>query len=69
MVFDMAFNNEQIKFLNQIGLSIDFSKDLSDADYEKIEEVVSAHLQKNGFDKQYKPTEEGKMCESILDIL
>lgn len=69
MVFDMAFSKNQIKFMNKIGISVDFSKDLSDADYERIEDTVSAYLQQHGFDKQYHATEEGKMCESILDIL
>ncbi len=69
MVFKMAFNKDQIKLLNKIGVSIDFSKDLTDADYESIEESVSSYLQKNGFDKNYQPTEEGMVCESILDML
>ena len=68
-VIDMAFNKDQIEFMKKIGISVDFSKELSDADYEAIEETVADHLQKNGFDANYLPTEEGKMCESILDIL
>ncbi len=65
----MAFSKNQIEFMKKIGISVDFSKPLSAADYETIEEKVSTHLQKNGFDKDYLPTEEGKMCESILDLL
>ena len=68
-VIDMAFSNDQIEFMKKIGISVDFSKDLSDADHEAIEEKVAEHLQKSGFDKDYLPTEEGKMCESILDEL
>ncbi len=65
----MAFSKNQIEFMKEIGISVDFSKQLSDADYEAIEEKVAEHLQKNGFDKDYLPTEDGKMCESILDAL
>ena len=65
----MKFSENQIEFMKKIGISIDFSKNLSDSDYELIEEKVSDHLQKKGFDAEYEPTEEGKMCESILDML
>ena len=65
----MKFDQDQIKFLKRIGVSINFSEPLSDADYELIEEKVSDHLQRKGFSKEYEPTEDGKMCESILDML
>ena len=65
----MAFSENQIAFMNKIGIPVDFSKTLSDADYEMIEDMVATHLQKHGFDKDYLPTEEGELCESILDTL
>lgn len=65
----MNFSQEQIDFMKQIGISIDFSSDLRDGDDELIEEKVSEYLQKNGFDSNYKPTAAGKMCESILDMI
>ena len=65
----MAFNKSQIEFMESIGISVDFSKRLSDSDYEAIEERVAEYLQISGFDDQYLPTKEGNMCESILDIL
>ena len=65
----MTFSQEQMDFMNRIGISIDFSKGLRDGDDELIEEQVSAYLQKNGFDKNYKPTAEGEMCETILDMI
>lgn len=68
-VIDMTFSKNQIEFMKKIGISVDFSKKLSDADIEIIEDKVSEHLQKSGFDKDYMPTKEGKMCESILDLL
>jgi hypothetical protein len=68
-VIDMAFSKNQIEFMKKIGISVDFSKKLSDSNYEAIEEKVSEYLQKSGFDKDYLPTEEGKICEAILDVL
>lgn len=65
----MEFNENQIEFMKEIGVSVDFSKELTDSDYETIEEEVSEYLQAHGFDDNYEPTEEGIMCESILDIL
>ena len=65
----MKFSKEQMDFMKKIGISIDFSKPLRDDDYEQIEEKVSAHLQKKGFDKDYAPTADGKMCEAILDMM
>lgn len=65
----MKFSKEQMDFMKKIGISIDFSKPLRDDDYEQIEEKVSAHLQVKGFDKDYAPTADGKMCEAILDMM
>lgn len=65
----MEFGKEHIAFMKRIGVSIDFSKELRDSDYEVIENKVSAHLQKKGFDADYSPTEDGKMCEAILDMI
>jgi hypothetical protein len=55
--------------MKEIGVSVDFSKELTDSDYETIEEEVSEYLQAHGFDDEYETTDEGIMCESILDIL
>lgn len=68
-MIDMKFNQNQIEFLKKLGVSINQSQHLSEADYELIEAKVSEHLQKQGFDKDYEPTKDGKMCESILDML
>lgn len=65
----MKFNENQIEFMRKIGISITFSETLSDKDILLIEEKVSEHLQKHGFDSEYKPTKDGEMCESILDML
>ncbi len=54
--------------MKEIGISINFSN-ISDDDYVAIEEKVSEYLQKKGFNEDYSPNEDGKMCESILDML
>ena len=53
--------------MHRIGLKIDFSKPLSENDFEEIEDKVSIYLQKHGFDKDYNTNKTGRMCESILD--
>ena len=65
----MAFSKDQIAFMNKIGIPVDFSTSLSEADYEMIEDMVATYLQTHGFDKDYLPTKEGELCESILDAL
>lgn len=67
-VIDMRFNKNQIEFMKKIGISINF-EDVSDDDALLIEDKVSDHLQKKGFNEDYSLTEDGEMCESILDML
>lgn len=62
------FDKKQIAFMQSIGLNLDFDH-LKEDDYNKIEDAVSEKLQISGFDKEYKVTETGKMCEAILDQL
>lgn len=69
MVNSMDFSKKQVEFMKSIGIQVDFEKTLSDEEYITIEEKISEHLQKKGFDKDYLPTQEGKICESILDML
>ena len=64
-----SFNITQIKFMQEIGLNLDFSADLSDAAYIEIEEKVACYLQISGFDSDYEPTEKGRITESILDVI
>lgn len=65
----MKFSKNQIEFMKKIGISIDSFDNPSDKDIDAIEEKVSEHLQKKGFDKNYSATADGEMCESILDML
>lgn len=57
------------ELVNLKHLGIDPDRVQSDDDYIEVEDRVSERLQIAGFDKNYEPTEEGKMCESILDLL
>lgn len=61
-------SKQQIKYLTKIGLNLDYNN-LSDNDWIKIEDAVASRLEALGFDKNYNVTLEGKMCESILDVL
>ena len=54
--------------MRNIGIVVDFEK-LSDADLVLIEEKVADRLETSGFDEDYNVTDEGKMCESILDMI
>lgn len=61
------FTQEQLEFMKKIGLNV--APPFSDDDYIAIEEQVGDYLQIYGFDEQYEPTADGRMCEAILDAL
>lgn len=61
------FTDEQIRYMKkELGLDLNFS-DLSDDDWVEIEDVVADRLGRSGFDKDYNPTADGLMCESIIN--
>lgn len=62
------FDQEQRKYMIKIGLNLDFD-DLSDDDIVKIDDVVGDRLMMVGFDENYEPNWDGRMCESILDVI
>lgn len=62
------FNEKQRKFIQSLGLKLDFDN-LTDDDLVKIEDAVAEKLQQSGFNAAYAATSVGKMCESILDEL
>lgn len=62
------FNQEQIKYMIKIGLNLNFDN-LSDDDIIKIDDVVGDRLMMVGFDENYEPNWDGRMCESILDVI
>ena len=59
------FTDEEMKFLKKLNWKKTFN--LNDSDIVEMEDVVSNFLQINGFDKDYKITEDGKLAENILD--
>lgn len=62
------FDKKEIDFMRSLDIESDF-ENLTDDALAEIEDIVSEKLQKSGFDENYKITEEGKICESILDKL
>ncbi len=64
----IKFNDKQKKFMKDIGIKADFDNP-SDDDLVLIEEKVADKLETKGFDSDYKITDVGQMCESILDKL
>ncbi len=62
------FTADQISFMKELGIHVNFSAPTVD-EIEQIEDSVSWHLQKYGFDENYFPNADGKMCEAILTEL
>ena len=58
---------EQIRFLQNLGLNYDYSR-ISEfhEEWAEIEERVGDELVFNGLDDNYAPNEIGKMCRSIM---
>ena len=59
-------NKKQIELLSRIGIPENV---IDDTDESVIEEKVADHLQMYGFDDNYELTEDGEICESILDLV
>lgn len=62
------FTNSQIEYMRALGLNINFNN-ISDDEWVEIENAVATKLEISGFDENYEPTEDGKMCESIIDVI
>ena len=67
----MPFSNEELNLMRRIGVRFDFGhmEDFTDNDLFNIIDIVSDHLQIHGFDQDYGPTPDGKICEDILEKL
>lgn len=61
------FNEDQLNMFKEIGKSIE-DRDYSDDEILELEDLIADRLMHSGFDENYNPNEEGKICESILDI-
>lgn len=62
------FTQEEIAFMNSLGLDFSFDN-LSDDEWVELEDVVATKLETEGLDKNYNPNKIGLMCESILNKL
>ncbi len=62
------YTKKEQAYMRAIGLNLDFDN-LSDDDYAAIEEKVGDYLMYCGFDDDYEPNEDGRMCEGIIDKL
>ncbi len=62
-------NKKQLDFLNSIGIKYDFSKKLSDDELSDLEERLGDFLTLEAVDENYIPTEQGLICEEILDLI
>ena len=65
---EVKYSDEQVKFMKGIGIDVDFDN-LTDDDIVEIETRVGDKYVMDGLDEDYNPTEEGMMCESILDMM
>jgi len=66
---EIKFNEAQLNVLKKLGLDYDSTQDLSEDELVDLEERVGDYLTLHCLDKDYEPNEEGKICESILDLL
>ena len=62
------FTKEEITYMRTLGLDLDYSN-LSEADLNRMEEVIINRLQLFGIDENYELTEDGVICELIIDKL
>lgn len=67
----MPFTNGELDLMRRIGVKFDFGhmENFTDNDLFDIIDIVSNHLQIHGFDQDYEPTPDGKICEDILEKL
>lgn len=61
--------DEQIAFIRRIGISIDSTSVLSDEELADLEDKLQIYYQANGLDEDYLPTPDGRLCESIIELL
>jgi hypothetical protein len=60
---------QEISFIKRIGIYLSSYDNVTFDEEGKVEEKVGEYLQIYGFDKNYRLTSDGKLCESILDKL
>ena len=66
---NVKFTEDQIAFMRRIGISIDAASVLSDGELADLEDKLQLYYQANGLDEDYSPTPDGRLCESIIELL
>lgn len=61
------FNKEQLNLFKEMGKPIE-DREYSDDEIIELENLIADRLMYSGFDGDYEPNKEGRICESILDI-
>jgi len=61
------FNENQLKMFENINRPI-LDRDYSDDEILELEDLIAERLMYSGFDDEYNPNDEGRLCESILDV-
>ncbi|MGN1399063.1 MAG: hypothetical protein ACI4WG_03585 [Erysipelotrichaceae bacterium] len=62
------FTEKQMEMLKKLKIQIN-PYNPTDEEIFQMEEKLSDYIQRKGFDKDYNPTEECLICESILDLI
>ena len=65
----LSFDQEQRNLLKKLGIQFDIEQDLTDEQIIYIGEAVGDYLVQNCLDKNYNPTQDGMICESIIDYI
>ena len=67
----MPFTEQEIAFMQKIGVKLDFSnpETISDDEWIDLEEAIGNRLVVYELDENYFPTPDGVLCEDILEKL
>lgn len=65
----MVMNKKQLEILEKVGIKFPIRIPLPDDQWFELEEKVYDYLIRYCFDENYEISEEGEVCESILDML
>lgn len=65
----MVMNEKQLEMVEKVGIKFPIRIPLPTDQLFELEDKVSSYLIKYCFDENYEISEEGRVCESILDML
>lgn len=65
----LKFTQQQYDLLKKLDISYDVRGNLSDGQILDMETVVTEYLVENGIEEDETVNAEGKICESILELL